>query len=997
MKILPPISSARISMSTADQYLRAPLRKRIGITADPTEDELTRDWNLSPADLREISHCRGTDHKRRYALQLCMLRTHGRFLDDYRQAPLRIVNHLSRQLGLAPVLFLGPPEREPTEREQAQRIRRYLGIGPFDQNASIRLRGWLRQGATEGHSAVELLARAEHQLRSWHIMLPAPGTLERLVNSVAAQATAELFEMVAARLPAGLRQSIDLLLEVPRGDARSSLFRLKDYPRSPGAAVIKGDVIRLRLIEGLLADGSGLDDLDPRIIRQLGELGRRYDAGDLRRFAPAKRYSLVVCYLVEARKMLLDHIIEMNDLFLTGMARRARNAVEKQRKRLRRQARDGMHRVLGAVDALMDADGDQTVAAFRAEVDAPKLAQAVVDCRAYEQLEQRGELDAMLSRYSTLRQYLPSFFGLPFQAAAGSEPLLQAIEVARAIDAGARTSLTPDDPCGFVPGEWRPYVVENGKPDRRIWEVALALAVRGALRAGGLFLTESREHVSFWNLIYDSRNWQEHRPQAYQQLGVPADPNEFLCQLVAEFDRAARSAADGLPGNQFACVHDGRLKLKRRDALPISRELQQLRETCRASYPRVRIEDVLQDVDEWCGFTRAFQPLGGYTPRDKDPYRSLLATLIAHGTNLGLAAMSQSVDDLTADMLQDTSRWFLRDETLKAANTSLVNYHHTLPLSRVWGDGSRSSSDGQRFMVQRDSLLGSVYPRYFGYYDRALAFYTHTADQHSVYATQAIACTPREAGYVLGGILDNDTMLPVREHTSDTHGFTEHLFGLCALLGIRFMPRLKDLPDQVLSRVNRTTDYGPLQPLFRNTINLDLIVEQWDELIRLAASLKDRLMPAHVIMQRLINAPAADRLAGALSQLGRLAKTIHILRYIHEEPLRQAIQLQLNRGEFRHILAKWIFFANQGDLRSGDYEEVMNKASCLSLLSNAVLIWNTVQMTRIVAQLRDAGHHVSDEDLARVSPLAHAHVIPNGSYFQSPRRRATPMPEPAMA
>jgi hypothetical protein len=56
-----------------------------------------------------------------------------------------------------------------------------------------------------------------------------------------------------------------------------------------------------------------------------------------------------------------------------------------------------------------------------------------------------------------------------------------------------------------------------------------------------------------------------------------------------------------------------------------------------------------------------------------------------------------------------------------------------------------------------------------------------------------------------------------------------------------------------------------------------------------------------------------------------------ILRYIQEEPLRDAIQLQLNRGEFRHILAKSLFFANWGSFRSGDYEEVMNKASCLSL------------------------------------------------------------------
>jgi len=408
----------------------------------------------------------------------------------------------------------------------------------------------------------------------------------------------------------------------------------------------------------------------------------------------------------------------------------------------------------------------------------------------------------------------------------------------------------------------------------------------------------------------------------------------------------------------------------------------------------VRIEDVLQDVDEWCGFTRAFQALGGYAAsHPHDPYRALLATLIAHGTNLGLAAMSQSVDDLAAEMLQDTSRWFLRDETLKAANAILVDYHHHLPLSHIWGDGSRSSSDGQRFAVQRDGLLGGFYPRYFGYYDRALAFYTHTADQHSVYATRVIACTPREAGYVLAGILENDTVLPIREHTSDTHGFTEHLFGLCALLGIQFMPRLKDLPDQVLSAIDRAADYGALQPLFRNIVNLELIAEQWDELVRLAASLKDRLTPAHVVMQRLVNAPAADRLASALSHLGRLVKTSHILRYIHEEPLRQAIQLQLNRGEFRHLLAKRIFFANQGDLRSGDYEEVMNKASCLSLLSNAVLVWNTVQMTDILARLRAGGQQVADEDLARVSPLAHAHVIASGSYFQSPRRRAGVVPE----
>ncbi|MBF0307641.1 MAG: Tn3 family transposase, partial [Alphaproteobacteria bacterium] len=319
---------------------------------------------------------------------------------------------------------------------------------------------------------------------------------------------------------------------------------------------------------------------------------------------------------------------------------------------------------------------------------------------------------------------------------------------------------------------------------------------------------------------------------------------------------------------------------------------------------------------------------------------------------------------------------------------AIDNHHHSLPLSRVWGDGRRFSSDGQRFAIERDSPLGAFYPRYFGHYERALTLYTHTADQNSVYATQAISCAPREAGWVLNGILENDTALDIREHTTDTGGFTEKLWGLCALLGIDFMPRLKDLPDQALHRVDRGADYGPLAPLLRSTIDLNIIVDHWDSLVRIAASLKDRLTPAHVVMQRLNNAGTADPIAKALTALGRLAKTTHILRYIHEEPLRRAIQLQLNRGEFRHILAKWLFFANHGTFRTGDYEEIMNKASCLSLLSNAVLIWNTRHIEGIVAQLRAAGQEVLDEDIARVSPLLHAHIIPNGSYFQSLRRQS---------
>ena len=96
-----------------------------------------------------------------------------------------------------------------------------------DREAEGKLRDWLRAGAVEGRTGPELLVEAEAKLRSWLVVLPGASTLERLVASVVANTALDLFATISERLPEKLRADIDLLLEVPEGDARSSLFRLK--------------------------------------------------------------------------------------------------------------------------------------------------------------------------------------------------------------------------------------------------------------------------------------------------------------------------------------------------------------------------------------------------------------------------------------------------------------------------------------------------------------------------------------------------------------------------------------------------------------------------------------------------------------------------------------------------------------------------------------------------------------------------------------------------
>lgn len=186
------------------------------------------------------------------------------------------------------------------------------------------------------------------------------------------------------------------------------------------------------------------------------------------------------------------------------------------------------------------------------------------------------------------------------------------------------------------------------------------------------------------------------------------------------------------------------------------------------------------------------------------------------------------------------------------------------------------------------------------------------------------------------------------------------------MLGYSFMPRLKDLNDQQLYKLGRGTQYGALDSLFRATVDMDLIRGQWDQLVRVAASLRNRTAPAHVVLERLTASAPSDTLDKALTALGRIVKSVYILRYLHDEALRQRVQLQLNRGESHHQLARRLFFANQGAFRTGDYEEIMNKASALSLLSNAVLVFNTVRFAEIIEALRLTGEEVDAEELERV-------------------------------
>ena len=230
--------------------------------------------------------------------------------------------------------------------------------------------------------------------------------------------------------------------------------------------------------------GTGAIDfsgLDGETVSDLANLVRKYDVDDLKRFAPAKRYSMVACFLAEAQKMTLDHLVEMHREFLTGMSRRARTKVEERQREVRSRATKGIATMLRAVDIVLNRSRApaEVIDAVYKQVDEETLRAAAATCREFCSLGDHGFVEEMVARHSHLKQYLPAFLELPFRGEPGTEPLMTAIEFARKLD----DDRFPDDaPTAFVAGAWRAAL--QRRRERRTWEVALALAIRDALRVG---------------------------------------------------------------------------------------------------------------------------------------------------------------------------------------------------------------------------------------------------------------------------------------------------------------------------------------------------------------------------------------------------------------------------------------------------------------------------------------------------------------------------------
>src|SRR5260221_5844671 len=408
--------------------------------------------------------------------------------------------------------------------------------------------------------------------------------------------------------------------------------------------------------------------------------------------------------------------------------------------------------------------------------------------------------------------------------------------------------------------------------------------------------------------------------------------------------------------------------------------LQLLRHSVARRQPLVDLPELLLEIQARTGFASEFSHISEARSRLDDLPTSICAVLLAEACNVGLTPMARKgIPALERDRLLYVQQDYIRPDTLSRANARLVDYQATISLAQAWGGGEVASADGLRFIVPLRTLNAGPNPKYFGT-GRGITLVNYTSDQFSGFKNIVVTGTLRDSLVVLEGLLNQETGLHPKELMTDTASYSDMIFGLFHVLGYQFSPRLADVGEARFWRIDTSADYGVLNGLARQTIHHNLIKENWDDVLRVAGSLKLGTVNVTELLRALQGNGHPSTLAKAIAELGRIAKSLYLLSYIDDPAYRRRILIQLNKCASRHSLARATYFGQKGEVRQQHRDGQEEQLGALGVVVDAMVLWDTLYMNRALEEMRGRGMKIVPEDVERLSPLGYEHINLLGRY-----------------
>lgn len=937
-------------------------------------------YTFSNQDLEIINKRRREENRLGFAVQMAVLRYPGWSYTHVKNIPDSVKRYISKQIKADPSSLSLYPQRENTLWDHLKEIRSEYGFITFTLKEYRMTFKHLYQLALENGDAIHLLHESIDFLRNNRVILPAITTLERMVWEARAMAEKKIFNSVSQSLSDDQKEKLEEIITSQHQSEtnKTILGWLKEPPGHPSPETFLKVIERLEYIRGMKLGNIKVSHLHRNRLLQLSRLGSRYEPYAFRDFQESKRYTILTVYLLQLTQELTDKAFEIHDRQILSLLSKGRKAQEEIQKRNGKKVNEKVIHFSNIGQALIKAktEGLDVFKVLESVIEWNSFVSSVEEAQELARPVDYDYLDLLQKRFYSLRKYTPTLLKvLEFHSTKSNEPLLQAVEVIRGMNDSGKRKVPVEAPVDFVSNRWKKHLYEeDGTINRHYYEMAVLTELREHVRAGDVSIEGSRQYRDFEEYLFSEDTWNQEKDNT--RLSVSLSFEDYIQERTKSLNERLKWLSTNWNKLEGVSLEKGKLSIARLEK-DVPEEAKKFSAGLYQMLPRIKLTDLLMDVAHITGFHEQFIHASNNRKPDKEETVIIMAALLGMGMNIGLSKMAEATPDLTYKQLANVSQWRMHEDAMNKAQAVLVNFHHNLNLSSYWGDGTTSSSDGMRMQVGVSSLHADANPHYGT--GKGTTIYRFTSDQFSSYYTKIIHTNSRDAIHVLDGLLHHETDLNIDEHYTDTAGYTDQIFGLTHLLGFKFAPRIRDLSDSKLATIEKASEYPKLETILRGQINTKIIKENYDDVLRLAHSIREGTVSASLIMGKLGSYSRQNSLATALREMGRIEKTIFILNYISDESLRRKIQRGLNKGEAMNGLARAIFFGKQGELRERTIQHQLQRASALNIIINAISIWNTLHLTEAVEYQKQSGSF-NEELLHHISPLGWEHINLLGEY-----------------
>ncbi len=968
---------ASIERTAYPQFKRNPVVRELVAAYTPTEGEI--------AFVAE--HARQPAHRLTLAVLLKAFQRLGYFpaLED---VPAAVVRHIRNELKYR--AQVRPAPVAPNKRYRYyQRIRAFLQVRAFaDGGLDVAARA-MRDAAAVMDNPADLINVAIEQLVRDRIELPAFYALDRLARRIRTLVNGRYFAQIAARLTADEKQRLDALLQVTDPRQKSPLQAIKRLPKRSSLTHFQELLDHIVALDELVGSEAHLADVPEIKRKHFAAEARALDAAELKDvLQPAKRHTLLLCLIHRARVQTRDDLAEM---FIKRMGT-IHNRGKEELDRLRARHREKTETIVATMSDVIrvldhhsaDAEAGREIRRLVSNRGGAQTLQA--DCDAIAAYAGDNHLPLLWPFYKSHRPTILRMVKLlDLESTTEDRSLIDAIELIQRQERARGDWLDEPVDLAFTTQLWRKTLVhrtDTGEEriHRRLFEICVFSTLANELKSGDVAVRGSEAYADYRHQLLPWEECESPVQDYCQQMDLPANPVAFVNALQSRLMQVADLTDQGyLENGQVVIGEDGLPVLKRSKAKGTSSGARAL-ETAILDRLRPRsVIEILCDVSHWTGWARHFGPLSGADAKIDQPTERYVLTAFTYGCNLGPAQAARHFRGaVSAHQLSFVNRRHVDANKLAAACRDIINSYAGLQLPKFWGDGKSAAADGTKYDLYDQNLLASYHIRYGGYGGIA---YHHVSDTYVALFSHFIPCGVWEAVYIIDGLLKNTSDIQPDTVHADTQGQSLPVFGLSHLLGIKLMPRIRNWREYKFYRPDEDTRYEHIEPLFRDTVDWDLIETHWKDLMQVVLSIKTGKIAASTLLRKLGNYSRKNRLYQAFRELGAAVRTLFLLQYISNQELREQITASTNKVEAYNGFAKYFFFGGEGVIADNDPVEQEKAVKYNDLVANAVIFYNVVEQTRIIKTLMRQGWKITREDVAVLSPYVTSHVKRFGDYL----------------